>query len=67
MTPESYTIFDLQIKTQATLEKLRSHLVEEKKSRLKDEKQIIMLELKVRTELLMNKLKKQLVLDRIKT
>ena len=67
MTPESYTIFDLQVKTQATLEKLRTHLIEEKKSRLKDEQQIIMLELKVRTELLMKRMKKQLSLNRIKT
>jgi hypothetical protein len=66
MTPE-YTIFDLQVKTQATLEKLRSHLVEEEKSRLKDEQQIIMLELKVKTELLLNKMKKQFLINRIKT
>ena len=67
MTPESYTILDLQVKTQATLEKLRSHLIEDKKSRLKDEQQIIMLELKVKTELLIKKMKKQFLVNRIKT
>jgi len=53
-------LFNLQVKTQATLEKLKTHLKEDKKSRLKDEQQVMMLELKVRSDLTMKKLKEQL-------
>ncbi len=68
MTPEIiYSIADLQVKTDETLKKLRFLLIEDNKSRLKDEQQILMGELKLKTELLMKKMKKRFEASRIKT
>jgi hypothetical protein len=58
-------LFELQVKTQVTLEKLKSVLAEDNKSRLKDEQQIMMLELKIRSELVLKKLKNELQRNRV--
>ena len=60
LVAESPELFDLQVKTQATMEKLKSILKENNVSRLKEEQQIMMIELKVRSELTMIKLKEKL-------